>query len=75
MPAGNLEERHPVDIGHGDDEYIRSPQQIMLLFNMVVKICNFWLKTYLTVMALVPSYVNKFAIFLKNQNLQTNRMD
>ena len=61
MPAGNLEERHPVDIGHGDDEYIPSTQQIMLLFNMVLQMCNFLLKTPLTEMALAPLFFNKFA--------------
>ena len=32
-------------------------QQIMLLLNMVLQLCNFWLKTYLTEMALVHSFV------------------
>ena len=35
----------------------------MLLINIVLQICNFGLKSYLTEMAVVPSFVNKFAIF------------
>ena len=40
-------------------------QQIMLLLNMVLKICNFLLKTPLMGMALTPLYFNKFAIYFK----------
>ena len=39
---------------------------------MVLQICNFWFKTYLTEKALAPLFVKKFAKKIKNLNLQTN---
>ena len=47
-------------------------QQIKLLLNMVLLICNFLLKTPPTEMALVPSFVNQFPIFFKILNPQTH---
>ena len=41
-------------------------QQIMLLLNMVLQICNFLLKTYLMEMALVPLFFNKYAKKIKD---------
>ena len=43
-------------------------QQIMLLLNLVLQICNFLLKTYPTEMALAP-------IFFYNQNLAMTVLD